>query len=304
MLVLPSVLVKSPLAHLPALISEFPSRPYLHCLHPPLLQKKQACYEHMHSRSRFLNQNQSNHEVPHHAVFTGGTFPKVQHSVRPETTEHGFHGFRRERSTSEAIDSLCCLSLHVPGHPNVIEEQCSSGYPPLTEAARHPSHLGETQFISSVLQEGMSQRNLSSSREQVMNAGIEPRSSVFQIMQSANCSYSNDCPVNQSSPRTLSCPEAPEGNAVYEYQGRMANSSEGSLTPGRHIENDRFHARRCPFLGCAKILCRSSYLKAHMRLHTRERPYCCVVTSCAMRFRWKSNLTRHLRAGHDIPSPF
>jgi hypothetical protein len=57
--------------------------------------------------------------------------------------------------------------------------------------------------------------------------------------------------------------------------------------------------RRARWFGRAdKVLCRKSYLPAHMNLHTGSRPFQCQVLWCRRAFRWKSNLTRHSRIVH------
>jgi hypothetical protein len=277
----PSQSFENSLPQLPALTSEFPSRPYLHCLHPPVLQNGQACHWNKQSRSLLMSQNQ--------------------------TSSEDFQGFRLESSASEAIDSLCSLSVPIPGNIEVIDEPWKLGYPLLTEAALHPSHRDESQFISSTFQEGMLAANLTTSGEQEKIEGIQSRYSLLQTLKNAIRSDPNEYPRNQSSPPMFSIPQSPEKeSSLFETKRILANSSEGSpeSKSGSHPGKDLFQARRCPFLGCAKILCRKSYIKAHMRFHTRERPFCCVVTSCTMRFRWKSNLIRHLRTGHDLASSF
>lgn len=60
----------------------------------------------------------------------------------------------------------------------------------------------------------------------------------------------------------------------------------------------------CPFPTCNRISSEHSNMKAHMRLHTGERPYVCRVASCRKSFRWKSSLTYHERALHSNSRPY
>lgn len=60
----------------------------------------------------------------------------------------------------------------------------------------------------------------------------------------------------------------------------------------------------CPFQSCNRISSEHSNMKAHMRLHTGERPYVCRVATCRKSFRWKSSLTYHERALHSNARPY
>lgn len=76
---------------------------------------------------------------------------------------------------------------------------------------------------------------------------------------------------------------------LFEIVDRVpAAIHEAGIT--KHRARDRFN---CPL--CGVLLCRKSYLTAHLRVHSRERPYICFKPGCHKSFRWRSNLTRHAK---------